>query len=256
MFISDKASKACRSFQSQLFPVLAFSMLEFFCKRILSEFFCHHLPPPFFQKAQTERMEDMYGMWLLLIVFPIMHICGKWCIELNFDIENFHLGRHRYAQVFFFFFSKLVDRKLQFSEARSSWASRRCSHLVWQECFPLSENKSMHASSGFAAHFQNVTSLLAEQRENMMMIFWIHREFRISHCWNTHSDTDTHTHTEEAVHLCRTACILFSLTPPPHPPTPRFQCLTDSRCNCIPISGTLTANWPTFKIWLALLKEV
>ena len=73
----------------------------------------------------------------------------KWCIEFDFYVHNFHLLRHHDAQLYL----KLLDRKLRFSEAGSSWASRWES-VSWQEYFPLPENKSVYARLASAARFQ------------------------------------------------------------------------------------------------------
>ena len=75
-------------------------------------------------------------------------------------------------------FVKPLDRKLHSGEAQSSWASRRQT-VSWQEYFPLPENNVCLA---WAARFQSVASLLAEQRGKV--ILWVRGQFKRS-CWNT-----------------------------------------------------------------------
>ena len=68
----------------------------------------------------------------------------KWCIDFDFDVQNFHLKHHLSTQFFVF---KLVERKLHSAEVLSDsetllvqmiWANDTFS---WQEYFPVSKNK-------------------------------------------------------------------------------------------------------------------
>ena len=89
--------------------------------------------------------------------------------EFDFDVQNVHLA-HRHETIFV----KPVDRRLHSGEVRSSWTSRQHNnHSVGKSTFPCWK---LHTHSVLAAHFQNVSTLLAEQRKNAILVC---REFRI-----------------------------------------------------------------------------